>query len=925
MQHMQDTQQGTPSENTDWLIRTMNRMVRCRDRDALLDVAYDALRDGLGYDRVGLLLVNPTGTMLVEHRGTDEHGCAVRPDQDTPLAREKAAYRARLLADPRLQDDGPGYIYARDMFRPFPRRLRHLLDGQPPQTILVALRTACTALGLISVDNLVTRRPIEERAAGALVAFAHSLATAIENVTLLEERTQRIESLDSALRRRVAELEWLRDVSRRVNAARSLDQTLDVVYDAIREGLGYDRVGIQLFDRHTGWWQELRGADAQGRKTRPTDRVVLGKDDVRWQSPDIVALLDGADYYYSADVYAATPPPLRHMLDGEPTQNLNVPLRSGDDLIGIISVDNLVTGRSISPDEVGPLLALVSHVGTAVHKAHLQDRERAERMRLHALLETARLLNSTLDADHIMQRVAAHLARVLDAASVSFSRVDTAARRLVAVANHGPSAHPAPGSGAEARSALDDDPAVERALTTRRPLHACVDDPACPPDEAAFLRRHDLGARLIVPVIVQGEAGGILAVHWAHPVRGHPDTQSLCLAVADQAALALRNAHLYAEAERRADHDPLTGLLHHRAFLDRLDAALAAPNPLALVLLDVDNFKLFNDVYGHPTGDAVLQSVATILRNTCRDGDIAGRYGGDEFAVMLSNVTAREAHAIVERMARTMRACPFRTANGEAILLSASVGMAFYPVQGTTRAALLAAADADMYAAKRGQKRDGHGADGAATSAAAERPYEGLADVMGEAPAGALAGLIDAVDAKDRYTRAHSDDVTRLALRLADALGLGADERRTLALAAALHDVGKIVLPDRVLRKPGPLSSDELAMVQRHIDYSVSIIRGVLPDEAVLSAVATHHERWDGRGYPAQRPGSHTPLLGRILQIADAVSAMQLDQPYRRGMAGADIVAELRAGAGAQFDPGLVELCIDALAAHGLGAALSAS
>jgi putative nucleotidyltransferase with HDIG domain len=171
------------------------------------------------------------------------------------------------------------------------------------------------------------------------------------------------------------------------------------------------------------------------------------------------------------------------------------------------------------------------------------------------------------------------------------------------------------------------------------------------------------------------------------------------------------------------------------------------------------------------------------------------------------------------------------------------------------------------------------------------------------------------VDAKDHYTRLHSLDVTRHALMLADALGLDEGDRRTLAVAGPLHDVGKIAMPDRVLRKPTKLTDEEYQIIKTHVTYGVAIVRGVLDDPAVLDVIAHHHERHDGLGYPQGRRGDQTPLLGRIMQIADAVSAMSLDRPYRRGLSPEHVIAELRRGAGTQFDPALVEPFIAAYSA----------
>jgi diguanylate cyclase (GGDEF)-like protein/putative nucleotidyltransferase with HDIG domain len=356
----------------------------------------------------------------------------------------------------------------------------------------------------------------------------------------------------------------------------------------------------------------------------------------------------------------------------------------------------------------------------------------------------------------------------------------------------------------------------------------------------------------------------------------------------------------------------LTGLLNHRTLLDHVDAMIATGQAFALLLIDVDDFKLFNDTHGHLVGDAVLAQIAGTLRDLCRDGDAAGRYGGDEFALLLRGLSEEDAAKVKRRLDRAVRARPYSLADGTLIPLSVSTGIACFPVHGGTRQELLAIADADMYAAKR--------ARGGRRSLAREVRMSALssvieleaADLLGDSPLGVLEGLVAAVDAKDRYTREHSDDVTRLALLLAAALDLRDDQRRVLALAGALHDVGKIAVPDRVLRKPGKLTSAEYELVRRHVAYGVALIRGVLEDDAVVEAVAHHHERWDGCGYPAGLPGTETPLLGRIMQVADAVSAMMLDRPYRRGLAWEQVVTELQAHAGTQFDPSLVEVFIAA-------------
>jgi len=375
---------------------------------------------------------------------------------------------------------------------------------------------------------------------------------------------------------------------------------------------------------------------------------------------------------------------------------------------------------------------------------------------------------------------------------------------------------------------------------------------------------------------------------------------------------------LYDDVKAQATHDVLTGLLSHRAFVERLDALTSRNTRAALLLIDIDNFKLFNDVYGHQVGDTVLRVVAGVLGTSSRAGDVLARYGGDEFVVLLHDATEEDARAVVARLSAAIHDKPYRTADGALIPVRLSVGRACTPRDGRTRQEILAVAKADLLEAKH---------DGRPGCASVERLSGGAyappvalkrnaADLMGDSAMGILEGLVSAVDAKDSYTREHSEDVTHLALVLATALGLGSDQQRALAIAGPIHDVGKVAVPDRILRKPGKLSDEEYDAIKRHVSYGVALIEGVLDDPLVVDAVAYHHERWDGCGYPHGLSGPKTPLLGRIMQVADAVSAMTLDRPYRQGMPWDEAMEVLHAGAGMQFDPALAEAFIDAMAAR---------
>ena len=360
------------------------------------------------------------------------------------------------------------------------------------------------------------------------------------------------------------------------------------------------------------------------------------------------------------------------------------------------------------------------------------------------------------------------------------------------------------------------------------------------------------------------------------------------------------------EAQEEADRDPLTGLWNHRAFhkrfADHAERAMTEGRSLAVVMLDLDNFQFFNDAYGHAVGDDVLRRTAEYLRSACRLDDILARFGGDEFALLLPNVESEtEARVIAARLTAELVGISYEPPGHDtAIPVSLSLGVALFPHDSPTRQEVMQLAGERLRQAK--------------TGAAAEGAAQPLVAALRSSVQGfsMLEALVTAVDTKDRYTRRHSEDVMHYSLQIAQGLGLKDAALHTVAVSALLHDVGKIGVPDAVLRKPGKLTDEEFEAVKLHPNIGAVIIAAVPGLEETLDAVQHHHERWDGAGYPGGLCGEETPLLARLMAVADAYSAMTTDRPYRKGMDPEKARQILVAGAGSQWDPICVRIFVKA-------------
>jgi diguanylate cyclase (GGDEF)-like protein len=363
-----------------------------------------------------------------------------------------------------------------------------------------------------------------------------------------------------------------------------------------------------------------------------------------------------------------------------------------------------------------------------------------------------------------------------------------------------------------------------------------------------------------------------------------------------------------AEAELRANTDDLTGAYNRRHFAQIASASLAsAAERSALLLIDADHFKQINDVYGHAVGDAVLAELAQRLRSSITADDHLARWGGEEFAVLLRDVSSEaELAERAERLRYAVSETPIEH-EGIRILLTTSVGAVVAP-EGASLDALVERADACLYTAKyQGRNRVSLEPEAGGRAVSIREP-----EVIGMARALAFAS-----SQREGIPEEHAEQVARLAMLTAERLQLPVGIALLCRIGGWLHDVGKIAIPERILTKPSALEAAEWAVMRTHPVVGDKIVRRVAGLHDAAPAVRHHHERFGGGGYPDGLAGEAIPIEARIVCAADAYSAMTTNRPYSAARSPQEAAAELRRSAGAHFDPKVVEALLAVLGLDG--------
>lgn len=427
----------------------------------------------------------------------------------------------------------------------------------------------------------------------------------------------------------------------------------------------------------------------------------------------------------------------------------------------------------------------------------------------------------------------------------------------------------------------------------------------------------ELGIQCLLPLQDEDNLAGIVLL--ASKKRGKSygyDDLSFLESVSSIASIAVRNSRLYEKARTEARTDELTGLLNRKYFYELLNQQFEKhpSQELALIIINLDDFKLYNQLYGMKEGDTALQNVAKIISATVGERGFVSRYSGKEFAAALPDFDVLAAKNIAESIRMQILNMNKRATDYALKVLTVSCGICTIPYSASTIKQLVENADMAVYSVKRKGKNGvmvydigSHieGKDHADQTIVREGVYTSYQST--------IYALTAAIDAKDHYTFNHSNHVAEYAGLLAKEYGMNEDFVELVREAGLLHDIGKIGIPEHILNKPGKLKAEEYEVMKGHVEASIGIIRNLPSLDYVIPAVIGHHERYDGKGYPRGIAGEDIPLSARILCIADSFDAMISRRSYKDRCSLEFALEEILQQAGKQFDPQLAPLFVKAV------------
>jgi diguanylate cyclase (GGDEF)-like protein len=388
-------------------------------------------------------------------------------------------------------------------------------------------------------------------------------------------------------------------------------------------------------------------------------------------------------------------------------------------------------------------------------------------------------------------------------------------------------------------------------------------------------------------------------------------------------------AGLFVEVEKLSIIDPLTGLLNRRGFFKQakknVDLARESESDISVIMVDIDLFKTVNDIYGHQVGDRVIHGIAQEFKRTLRESDLIGRYGGEEFIGLLTNINEDESYYVAERLRQRIESLVIQTEFYN-INVTVSIGVCHLNSGSAGMESLFSRADKALYEAKSsGRNRVVLWKNSSLFLPQGPRPFvlEGVkkfeqnnnSDTM-RVYEETIEGWARALEMRDKETEGHAQRVTTLSVRMAQKIGVSHEECEDIRRGALLHDIGKIAIPDNILFKEGKLDQDEWEVMKKHPVYAYDFLAPISFLAKIIDIPYCHHEHWDGSGYPRGLKGESIPIAARIFTLVDVFDALTSDRPYRPAWTKEAALYYINDEAGKLFDPSLVPIFLEIIQTH---------
>ena len=681
-----DRHQSELAERLDTILNITERLAATHDRDALFRTVVDETRRALRVDYVTIRVVEEGQLVVAAWAGLSDKLARSLPTfglDEGWIGDVLRTGQVAALSDAR-EDAGNGaerydgiVDFAGDLIAPL---VHH---GK-----VIGALSACTRAPRDWTDGDI--------------AFLTTLAThasiALHNAELFEQTETR-----------AAQLTVLQAASGRLNRASSVEAVGRTVVEETRKIIDYHNARVYLIEG-----DEVVPIAFEGRvgayETVDMEllRCRVGEGFTGWVAQHGEALL----------INDANADPRGQTIVG--TEDIDesmlvVPMRYDGVTVGVIALSKLGCD-GFDEDDLRLLAILADHAATAVETARLLTRSQELATELRRLLEMSSELSGSLDSRQVAILMAGHLARAMGVDECDISYWDRTLGRVESLGSYPPNRIDA----VEPFFVVAGYPETMRVLERQETVIIDAEDPGADAAEVKLLVNDGNRVLAMLPLVAKGQSIGLVELFSKNAVRWDAQRLELARTMANEAAIALENARLYEEARKLADRDPLTGFYNHRFLHERMGEEVVRSQrgrrPLSVLMLDLDDFKLVNDTFGHLFGDRVLTWTAEVIRSTLRASDIAARYGGDEFALILPDTDADEARRAADRILEAFRGRPYVGEQRGPVPIAASIGVATFPRDGRTGTELIAAADAALYQVKRG---GGHDVAAAGTGAAA--------------------------------------------------------------------------------------------------------------------------------------------------------------------------------------------------------------